>query len=129
MLSTIDTIPALLAGCAVIVKPSEITPRFVAPLMTTINTVPQLRDVLNFVEGAGQTGADLIEDVDLICFTGSVETGRIVAEAAAQKLYSCFFRIRWKRPSYCFRISRFRLSNFSNFVGFCCQYWTVMFIN
>ncbi|MEY3256786.1 MAG: hypothetical protein RLZZ29_1921, partial [Cyanobacteriota bacterium] len=53
LLSTIDTIPALLAGCAVIVKPSEITPRFAAPLMNTLNTVPQLRDVLNFVEGAG----------------------------------------------------------------------------
>jgi acyl-CoA reductase-like NAD-dependent aldehyde dehydrogenase len=99
LLSTIDTTPALLAGCAVIVKPSEITPRFVAPLMTTINTIPQLREVLNFVEGAGQTGADLIEDVDLICFTGSVETGRLVAEAAAQKFIPAFLELGGKDPA------------------------------
>ncbi len=99
LLATIDTIPALLAGCAVIVKPSEITPRFVAPLMNTLNTVPQLRDVLNFVEGAGQTGAALIEDVDLICFTGSVETGRIVAETAAINFIPACLELGGKDPA------------------------------
>jgi succinate-semialdehyde dehydrogenase/glutarate-semialdehyde dehydrogenase len=99
LLSTIDTIPALLAGCAVIVKPSEITPRFAAPLMNTLNTVPQLRDVLNFVEGAGQTGAALIEDVDLICFTGSVETGRIVAETAARNFIPACLELGGKDPA------------------------------
>ncbi|TAF04905.1 MAG: aldehyde dehydrogenase family protein [Nostocales cyanobacterium] len=99
LLSTIDTIPALLAGCAVIVKPSEITPRFVAPLMTTLNTVPKLRDALNFVEGAGQTGAALIEDVDLICFTGSVETGRVVAETAARNFIPAFLELGGKDPA------------------------------
>jgi acyl-CoA reductase-like NAD-dependent aldehyde dehydrogenase len=99
LLSTIDTIPALLAGCAVIVKPSEITPRFAAPLMNTLNTVPQLRDVLNFVEGAGQTGTALIEDVDLICFTGSVETGRIVAETAARNFIPAYLELGGKDPA------------------------------
>ncbi|MEA5577627.1 aldehyde dehydrogenase family protein [Anabaena sp. UHCC 0451] len=99
LLSTIDTIPALLAGCAVIVKPSEITPRFVAPLMTTLNTIPKLRDALNFVEGAGQTGAALIEDVDLICFTGSVETGRVVAETAARNFIPAFLELGGKDPA------------------------------
>jgi acyl-CoA reductase-like NAD-dependent aldehyde dehydrogenase len=67
--------------------------------MTTLNTIPQLRDVLNFVEGAGQTGADLIEDVDLICFTGSVETGRLVAEAAAQKFIPACLELGGKDPA------------------------------
>lgn len=98
-LSTIDTIPALLAGCAVIVKPSEITPRFVAPLMTTVNSIPQLREVLNFVEGGSQTGAALIEDVDLICFTGSVETGRLVAENAAINFIPAFLELGGKDPA------------------------------
>lgn len=98
-LSTIDTIPALLAGCAVIVKPSEITPRFVAPLMTTVNNIPQLREVLNFVEGGSQTGAALIEDVDLICFTGSVETGRLVAENAAINFIPAFLELGGKDPA------------------------------
>jgi acyl-CoA reductase-like NAD-dependent aldehyde dehydrogenase len=83
----------------VIVKPSEITPRFVAPLMMTLNTIPQLRDVLNFVEGAGQTGAALIEDVDLICFTGSLETGRLVAENAAINFIPAFLELGGKDPA------------------------------
>lgn len=99
LLSTIDTIPALLAGCAVIVKPSEIAPRFVAPLMTALNAVPKLRDVLTFVEGAGQTGAALIENVDLVCFTGSVETGRKVAEAAAKNFIPAFLELGGKDPA------------------------------
>jgi acyl-CoA reductase-like NAD-dependent aldehyde dehydrogenase len=99
LLSTIDTIPALLAGCAVIVKPSELAPRFVAPLITTINKIPKLRDVLNFVEGAGQIGAALIEEVDLICFTGSVETGRVVAEAAAKNFIPAFLELGGKDPA------------------------------
>ncbi|WP_242054481.1 aldehyde dehydrogenase family protein [Nostoc sp. FACHB-190] len=99
LLSTIDTIPALLAGCAVVVKPSEIAPRFIAPLTDAINEVSALRDVLSFVEGAGETGAALIENVDLICFTGSVATGRKVAAAAANKFIPAFLELGGKDPA------------------------------
>ncbi len=99
LLATIDTIPALLAGCAVIVKPSEIAPRFVAPLITALNTVPDLRDVLSFAEGTGETGATLIENVDLVCFTGSVATGRKVAEAAARRFIPAFLELGGKDPA------------------------------
>ncbi|KZL50027.1 aldehyde dehydrogenase [Nodularia spumigena CENA596] len=99
LLSTIDTIPALLAGCAVIVKPSEIAPRFVAPLITALNNVPDLRDVLSFAEGAGETGATLVENVDLICFTGSVATGQKVAEAAARRFIPAFLELGGKDPA------------------------------
>lgn len=99
LLSTIDTVPALLAGCAVMVKPSEIASRFVAPLMKAINTVPHLRDVLTFVEGGGETGASLIEYVDLVCFTGSVATGRKVAEAAAKRFIPAFLELGGKDPA------------------------------
>jgi len=99
LLATIDTIPALLAGCAVIVKPSEIAPRFVAPLLTALNAVPKLRDVLTFVEGAGETGATLIEYVDLVCFTGSVATGRKVAQAAAKRFIPAFLELGGKDPA------------------------------
>ncbi|MEH2107119.1 aldehyde dehydrogenase family protein [Nostoc sp.] len=99
LLSTIDTIPALLAGCAVIVKPSEITPRFVAPLVTALNAVPKLHDVLTFVEGAGATGSTLIENVDLVCFTGSVATGRKVAQAAAKQFIPAFLELGGKDPA------------------------------
>ena len=99
LLSMIDTIPALLAGCAVIVKPSEIAPRFIQPLLETIASVPKLRDVLAYVEGAGDTGAALIEAVDLVCFTGSVATGRKVAEAAARQFIPTFLELGGKDPA------------------------------
>ncbi|MDJ0902108.1 MAG: aldehyde dehydrogenase family protein [Xenococcus sp. MO_188.B8] len=99
LLSTIDTIPALLAGCAVIAKPSEIAPRFIAPLTKTINSVPELRDVLLYIEGAGETGANLIAEVDLVCFTGSVATGRKVAAAATQRFIPAFLELGGKDPA------------------------------
>lgn len=99
LLSTIDTIPALLAGCAVIVKPSEIAPRFIQPLLETIASVPQLRDIFTYIEGAGETGAALIECVDLVCFTGSVATGRKVAEAAAKRFIPAFLELGGKDPA------------------------------
>lgn len=99
LLSAIDTIPALLAGCAVVVKPSEIAPRFMQPLAKTIASVPQLRDVLIYIEGAGDTGAALIESVDLVCFTGSVATGRKVAAAAAKRFIPAFLELGGKDPA------------------------------
>lgn len=99
LLATIDTIPALLAGCAVIVKPSEVAPRFIQPLTETINSVPLLCDILTFIEGAGETGAALIELVDLVCFTGSVATGKKVAEAAAKRFIPAFLELGGKDPA------------------------------
>ena len=81
----IDAIPALLAGCAVLIKPSEVTPRFVGPLRAALAEVPALAAILEIVEGDGSTGTALIEVVDQVCFTGSVPTGRRVAEAAARR--------------------------------------------
>ena len=99
LLSTIDTIPALLAGCAVMVKPSEIAPRFIKPLMKAISAVPNLRDILTFIEGGGETGATLIEYVDLICFTGSVATGRKVGAAAVERFIPAFLELGGKDPA------------------------------
>src|SRR5215831_5242148 len=56
MLSTLHAIPALFAGCAVIVKPSEVAPRFVCPLSETIAEVPELARVLRFVLADAETG-------------------------------------------------------------------------
>jgi acyl-CoA reductase-like NAD-dependent aldehyde dehydrogenase len=98
LLSMLDTIPALLAGCAVLVKPSEVTPRFVAPLMASLREFPELASVLAFVTGDGLTGAALIEQVDAVCFTGSVATGRKVAEACARRFIPAFLELGGKDP-------------------------------
>lgn len=96
-LSMIDTIPALLAGCTVMIKPSEVTPRFVEPLQAAIADAG-LQDVLAFVQGAGGTGSDLIDHVDAVCFTGSVATGRKVAAAAAGNMIPAFLELGGKDP-------------------------------
>ncbi len=98
LLSMLDTIPALLAGCAVLVKPSEVTPRFVAPLMASLRDFPELAAVLCVVTGDGQTGAALIEQVDALCFTGSVATGRKVGEACARRFIPAFLELGGKDP-------------------------------
>jgi len=98
LLSMLDTIPALMAGCAVLVKPSEVTPRFVAPLMASVREFPELAAVLAVVTGDGQTGAALIEQVDAVCFTGSVATGRKVAEACARRFIPAFLELGGKDP-------------------------------
>ncbi|MBX9783677.1 MAG: aldehyde dehydrogenase family protein [Chitinophagaceae bacterium] len=85
LLSLIDTIPALLAGCAVIVKPSEVTPRFIKVLQQTIDEVPALKQVLKYIEGDGTVGAALVDNCDLICFTGSTATGKKYMMQQAKK--------------------------------------------
>jgi acyl-CoA reductase-like NAD-dependent aldehyde dehydrogenase len=99
LLSMIDAIPALVAGCSVAIKPSEVTPRFIEPLRATIEAVPALCEVLAILPGDGATGAALIDEVDAICFTGSVRTGRVVAEAAARNFIPAFLELGGKDPA------------------------------
>ncbi|MGY6533593.1 aldehyde dehydrogenase family protein [Glycocaulis sp.] len=96
-LSLIDTIPALIAGSAVIVKPSEVTPRFAGPLSVAIEEAG-LCDLLAFAPGDGVTGAALIDQVDVVCFTGSVPTGKKVAVRAAGRLIPAFLELGGKDP-------------------------------
>jgi acyl-CoA reductase-like NAD-dependent aldehyde dehydrogenase len=93
-----DCIPALAAGNSVILKPSEVTP------MTSLLLAEGLResglpaDVLQIATGRGETGAALIEQVDMIMFTGSTKTGRKVAEAAARRLIPASLELGGKDP-------------------------------
>ncbi|MEY4106639.1 MAG: hypothetical protein RL181_981 [Bacteroidota bacterium] len=102
LLSIIDAIPALLAGCAVVVKPSEITPRFIEPLQASIDAVPGLSSVFRYVAGDGQTGERLLPKLDLICFTGSVATGKKVYKSAAEHFIPCFLELGGKDPALVF---------------------------
>ena len=97
-LALIDAIPALAAGCAVIVKPSEVTPRFIRPLLAAVAEVPEVAGGLLIIEGEGATGAELIGLVDYVCFTGSVVTGRKVGEAAARAFIPASLELGGKDP-------------------------------
>lgn len=99
ILSFLDAVPALLAGCAVLIKPSEVTPRFIEPISQVLNAVADLKDVVKVIPGAGETGQQLIAATDAVVFTGSVATGRTVAVAAAQDLKPAFLELGGKDPA------------------------------
>ncbi|MDE0285623.1 MAG: aldehyde dehydrogenase family protein [Gammaproteobacteria bacterium] len=99
LLSCIDAIPALLAGSAVVVKPSEITPRFVEPFSDILAAVTGLAPVFRFLQGDGSLGSALIDHADLVCFTGSVKTGRQVAEACARNFIPAQLELGGKDPA------------------------------
>lgn len=98
MLALLDAVPALFAGSAVLLKPSEVTPRVIDALFETVRQVPELAAVFDYVSGAGDVGQALIEQVDTICFTGSVTTGRKVAVACAERLIPCNLELGGKDP-------------------------------
>lgn len=98
MLSTLHAVPALFAGCAAIVKPSEVAPRFIKPMMETVRAVPELAEVLVFIEGDGETGRAIVENVDIVNFTGSVANGRMVAEACARRFIPAILELGGKDP-------------------------------
>jgi acyl-CoA reductase-like NAD-dependent aldehyde dehydrogenase len=97
-LALIDAIPALAAGSAVVIKPSEVTPRFIRPLQRAIAEVPEIAAVLSLIEGDGETGAAMIDHVDFVAFTGSVATGRKVAERAARAFIPASLELGGKDP-------------------------------
>ena len=93
------TVQALMAGNAVVLKPSEVTPfsgRLVEGLLSDAG-LPE--GVFNLVLGDAETGAALVEEgVDKIFFTGSVGTGRQVAEACGRNLVPCTLELGGKSP-------------------------------
>ena len=98
MLTLIDAVPALAAGCSILAKPSEVTSRFV-PLLREALEEAGLGDVFKLVTGAGSTGQAVIEASDQICFTGSVATGRKVGEACARRFIPASLELGGKDPA------------------------------
>jgi succinate-semialdehyde dehydrogenase/glutarate-semialdehyde dehydrogenase len=82
-----EIVPALIAGNAVLLKPSELTPQ-VGALIGEIAAAADLPGgILRVLQGGGALGAAIIEaKPDKVCFTGSVATGRRIAEACARLL-------------------------------------------
>jgi acyl-CoA reductase-like NAD-dependent aldehyde dehydrogenase len=93
-----DAIPALAAGNAVVVKPSEVTP-LTSLLFARGLAESGLPDgVFAVAVGTGETGAALIDEVDMVMFTGSTRTGRVVMERAAQTLTPVSLELGGKDP-------------------------------
>ncbi len=98
MLTLGEAIPALMAGNAVVIKPSEAAP-LTALLAQDIRKEARLpEDVLQVVTGYGDTGAALVEEVDMIAFTGSTAIGKKVIESAAKNLTPFTLELGGKDP-------------------------------
>jgi acyl-CoA reductase-like NAD-dependent aldehyde dehydrogenase len=90
-------IPAIVAGNAVVLKPSELTPWCGALVGELFEQAGLPAGVLQIIQGKGDVGAAMIEaGPDKVVFTGSVATGRRVAEACARKLIPCVLELGGK---------------------------------
>ena len=98
ILSFDDSVAALMAGCAVVIKPSEFTP------LTAIEVVRAWKEdiggpgVLDVVNGVGETGGALVDACDFIQFTGSERTGKAVMKRAAETLTPVSLELGGKDP-------------------------------
>ncbi len=93
-----DAIPALAAGNSVILKPSEITPLTSLLLAEGLRECGLPDDVFQVATGRGATGAALVDEVDMIMFTGSTATGKKVMARAAQTLTPVSLELGGKDP-------------------------------
>jgi acyl-CoA reductase-like NAD-dependent aldehyde dehydrogenase len=93
-----DAIPALAAGNAVVVKPSEVTPLTSLLFAQCLRESGVPADVFQVAIGGAETGEALIDAVDMIMFTGSTRTGRKVMERAARTLTPVSLELGGKDP-------------------------------
>ncbi len=93
-----EAVVALLAGNAVLLKPSELTPLSSLAVEKLARRAGLPGGVFQVLTGDGATGAALCEVVDQITFTGSVEVGRKVAAIAARRLVPCTLELGGKDP-------------------------------
>jgi acyl-CoA reductase-like NAD-dependent aldehyde dehydrogenase len=105
LLASWKVAPALAAGCTVILKPSSVTPLTAIELGKIALEAGLPEGVLNVLTGAsGPIGSWLVEHpgIDKIAFTGSTQTGKIVAATAAQTLKRVTLELGGKSPSLVF---------------------------
>lgn len=103
--ATIKCAPALAAGCAVVVKPSEFASVSTLELAALTKAAGLPDGVFNVVTGLGQTvGSALVEhpDVAKISFTGSDATGARVYETAARTMKRVSLELGGKSPNIVF---------------------------
>lgn len=94
-----EVVMALMAGNAVVLKPSELTPFTALRIGEVFKQAGLSEGLLEIVTGDGSTGAALADStIDKIMFTGSVTTGKRVAETAAKHLTPAVLELGGKDP-------------------------------
>jgi acyl-CoA reductase-like NAD-dependent aldehyde dehydrogenase len=98
-LPAVQTLTALATGNAVMLKPSEFTPFSSLELEKLLRSAGLAPDLLQVITGDGLAGASLLStNVQKIIFTGSVATGKRVAQAAAARLLPVVLELGGKDP-------------------------------
>ncbi|MFD2655233.1 betaine-aldehyde dehydrogenase [Gracilibacillus thailandensis] len=102
--------PALAAGNTIVVKPSEITPLTTIKVTELMEEVGFPDGVVNLVLGKGATvGNELAEshDVDLISFTGGIDTGKKIMQTASGNVKKIALELGGKNPNIVFADAEF----------------------
>jgi succinate-semialdehyde dehydrogenase/glutarate-semialdehyde dehydrogenase len=98
-----ETAMAIMAGNSVVIKPSELTPFVGLKIGEIFEKAGAPENLVQIITGAGETGAALVDAApDKIMFTGSVATGKKIAEAAAKNLTSVVLELGGKDPMIVF---------------------------
>jgi acyl-CoA reductase-like NAD-dependent aldehyde dehydrogenase len=94
-----ETLAALVAGNAVVLKPSEVTPLVALELAALLHAAGVPEDVFQVVVGDGATGTALVQSpIDKLVFTGSFATGKRIAVDAAERLLPVVLELGGKDP-------------------------------
>jgi succinate-semialdehyde dehydrogenase/glutarate-semialdehyde dehydrogenase len=94
-----EAMAALVAGNAVVLKPSELTPLIALELQALLRQAGVPDDVFQVLPGEGETGAALVKsEIGKLIFTGSVATGRRIAQIAAERMLPVVLELGGKDP-------------------------------
>jgi acyl-CoA reductase-like NAD-dependent aldehyde dehydrogenase len=94
-----EALAALVTGNAVVLKPSELTPLSALELGSLLRDAGVPDNAFQVVIGDGVTGTALVEsEIDKLVFTGSVATGKRIAQMAAARLLPVVLELGGKDP-------------------------------
>jgi aldehyde dehydrogenase (NAD+) len=98
---TCKLLPAITAGCTMVVKPSEVTPLTAFALAEILDEIDLPPGVFNLVTGYGPVVGEAIAghpDIDMVSFTGSTRAGKRVSELASQTVKRVALELGGKSP-------------------------------
>ena len=95
----VDALAALVTGNAVVLKPSEFTSRVGVKLQSLVHEAGVPKTIFAVLVGDGGTGAAVLQsDINKLIFTGSVPTGKRIAQTAATRLLPVVLELGGKDP-------------------------------
>ena len=105
--------PALATGCSLVMKPSEITPLTTIRVFELMEEVGFPKGVINLILSSGEEVGDTLsghKEVDLVSFTGGIETGKHIMKNAANHVTNIALELGGKNPNIIFDDADFELA-------------------